>query len=229
MQKSILIIDDDAKLNQLLTGYLAGFGFSVFSATHPEDGLKQLVSLQPDLVILDVMLPGMDGFEVCKTIRKTSAVPVIMLTARGDVMDRIVGLEIGADDYLPKPFEPRELVARIQTVLRRQPELQVGEILKSGPIEADIVRREARLAGEFLDLTTAEFDLLVLLMKQPGKVFSRDDLLENLRGFEWDATNRTMDILVSRLRTKLFDDPKSPTWIRTVWGTGYQFIPAKET
>lgn len=229
MQKSILIIDDDAKLNQLLTGYLAGFGFSVFSATHPEDGLRQLASLQPDLVILDVMLPGMDGFEVCRTIRKTSAVPVIMLTARGDVMDRIVGLEIGADDYLPKPFEPRELVARIQTVLRRQPELQVGEILKSGPIEADIVRREARLAGEFLDLTTAEFDLLVLLMKQPGKVFSRDDLLENLRGFEWDATNRTMDILVSRLRTKLFDDPKSPTWIRTVWGTGYQFIPAKET
>lgn len=227
MQKSILIIDDDAKLNQLLTGYLAGFGFSVFSSVHPEDGLKQLASLQPDLVILDVMLPGMDGFEVCKTIRKTSAVPVIMLTARGDVMDRIVGLEIGADDYLPKPFEPRELVARIQTVLRRQPELQVGEILKSGPIEADIVRREARLAGEFLDLTTAEFDLLVLLMKQPGKVFSRDDLLENLRGFEWDATNRTMDILVSRLRTKLFDDPKSPTWIRTVWGTGYQFIPAK--
>ncbi|NUQ82724.1 MAG: response regulator transcription factor [Bacteroidetes bacterium] len=226
--KTILIIDDDAKLNQLLTGYLTGFGFSVESATDPADGLKQLVRIQPDLVILDVMLPGMDGFEVCKTIRKTSAVPVIMLTARGDVTDRIVGLEIGADDYLPKPFEPRELVARIQTVLRRQtPAANGSDLLQSGSLTVDVGRREARLNDQLLDLTTAELDLLILLMKQPGKVFSRDDLLENLRGFEWDATNRTMDILVSRLRTKLEDDPKSPTWIRTVWGTGYQFLPAR--
>lgn len=227
MTKTILIIDDDEKLNQLLTKYLAGFSFSVLASADPADGLKRLATEPVDLVILDVMLPGMDGFEVCRTIRKTSAVPVIMLTARGDVTDRIVGLEIGADDYLPKPFEPRELVARIQTVLRRQPELQTGDRLKSGPLEADLNRREAWLAGDLLDLTTAEFDLLLLLMKQPGKVFSRDDLLENLRGFEWDATNRTMDILVSRLRTKLNDDPKSPTWIRTVWGTGYQFMPWK--
>jgi DNA-binding response OmpR family regulator len=221
---SLLIIDDDEKLNALLTEFFDGFGFQTDSATDPEAGLQALKRLRPDLVVLDVMLPGMNGFEVCKRIRQTSNVPIIMLTARGDVTDRIVGLELGADDYLPKPFEPRELVARIQTVLRRGRPAEDKNILTFGELIIDTTARSASLAETPLALTTNEFDALMLLVGKPGKVFSRDEILNTLRGMDCEAYNRSVDITMSRLRQKLQDDPKAPRFIKTVWGSGYVFI-----
>ena len=224
MATTILIIDDDAKLNKLLTEFLGDFGFSTLSATHPKDGLKKLKHKSPDLVILDVMLPGMDGFEVCRTIRQDSSVPIIMLTARGELMDKVVGLELGADDYLPKPFEPRELVARIHSVLRRANKINDTRPLAFGPLEIDFAKHTVVLDGENVELTTNEFAALTLLTRNPGKVFNRDEILQELRGIDCDAFNRSVDITMSRLRQKLNDDPKSPQFIKTVWGTGYVFI-----
>ena len=224
MNPTILIIDDDKKLNELLKGFLSDFGFSVLSATHPEQGLKKLKQKAPDLVILDVMLPGMDGFEVCKTIRQQSSVPIIMLTARGELMDRVVGLELGADDYLPKPFEPRELVARIHSILRRAKHIDDTRPQVFGPLEIDSSRQIVKLDGQNVELTTNEFAALALLAGNPGKVFDRDQILQELRGMDCDAFNRSVDITMSRLRQKLNDTPKEPVFIKTVWGTGYVFI-----
>jgi len=224
MESTILIIDDDEKLNRLLTDFLSEFGFKTLTANHPEDGLKKLNQKSPDLVILDVMLPGMDGFEVCKTIRQHSLVPIIMLTARGELMDKVVGLELGADDYLPKPFEPRELVARIHSVLRRTKEIDKTRSQCFDRLEIDFSRHIVKLDGDIVDLTTNEFAALVLLAGNPGKVFNRDEILQELRGIDCDAFNRSVDITMSRLRQKLNDDPKNPTFIKTVWGTGYVFI-----
>jgi DNA-binding response OmpR family regulator len=224
MKPTILIIDDDKHLNDLLAALFLDFGYRTISATHPDRGLKLLRQEHPDLVILDVMLPDMNGFEVCKRIRQTSTVPIIMLTARGELMDKVVGLELGADDYLPKPFEPRELVARIQSVLRRIRKVDDTGILTFGPLEVDFPRRTARLDGEPLNLTTNEFTALALLVRNPGKVLDRDQLLQELRGMDSDAFNRSVDITMSRLRQKLNDDPRNPSFIKTVWGTGYVFI-----
>lgn len=224
MKSTILIIDDDEKLNRLLVEYLGEFGFSVVTAARPEEGLKKLKQQAPDLIILDVMLPGMSGFEVCKVIRQSCAVPIIMLTARGLVTDKVVGLELGADDYLPKPFEPRELVARIQSVLRRTNGIETPPIKKFGRLEVNFPKRIAKLDGAVLDLTTNEFAALALLVQNAGKVLNRDQILEELRGIEYDAYNRSVDITMSRLRHKLRDDPKNPSFIKTVWGTGYVFI-----
>lgn len=224
MQKKILIIDDDQKLNGLLTDYLTKYSFEVSSVTHPDDGLKRLKNHQPDMIILDVMLPGMDGFEVCRQIRKEYTVPIIMLTARGEVTDRIVGLELGADDYLPKPFEPRELVARIQTVLRRNSDQVIVDVLYFGDLRIDTRKQMVFLSEELLDLTTAEYEILLVLARNSGKVMNRDQIMESLRGYEWDSFNRSIDISLSRLRNKLKDDPKNPKWIKTVWGTGYLFM-----
>ncbi len=228
MAKTILIIDDDEKLNKLLTEFLGDFGFKTHSATHPKDGFKKLKHQSPDLVILDVMLPGMDGFEVCKTIRQTSAVPIIMLTARGELMDKVVGLELGADDYLPKPFEPRELVARIHSVLRRSNKIDDSRPQVFGPLEIDFSKHLVKLNDVPLELTTNEFSALALLSRSPGKVFNRDEILQELRGMDCDAFNRSVDITMSRLRQKLNDDPRAPTFIKTVWGTGYVFIGRKD-
>lgn len=224
MAATILIIDDDEKLNHLLENYLQDFGYHIVAATHPEEGLKQVKNDPPHLVILDVMLPGMDGLEVCKTIRKSSTVPIIMLTARGEVTDRIVGLEIGADDYLPKPFEPRELVARIQTILRRTHLELKEELLEFGELVIDLPKHSVQLGGNLVNLTTTEFAALSFLVRNPGKVLDRDQILDELKGIEADAFNRTVDITMSRLRSKLQDDPKQPTYIKTVWGAGYVFI-----
>ncbi|UCD81108.1 MAG: response regulator transcription factor [Desulfobacterales bacterium] len=224
MSSTILIIDDDAKLNKLLTEFLGDFGFNTLSAVHPHDGLKKLKQKSPDLVILDVMLPGMDGFEVCKAIRQNSSVPIIMLTARGELMDKVVGLELGADDYLPKPFEPRELVARIHSVLRRTRKIDITRPQAFGRLKIDFTKHIVRLNEENVELTTNEFAALALLAGNPGKVFNRDEILQELRGMDCDAFNRSVDITMSRLRQKLNDDPKSPTFIKTVWGTGYVFI-----
>ncbi len=224
MLQKILIIDDDEKLNELLKKYLSDFGYKVFSATHPEKGLQLMSTQNPDLVILDVMLPDMSGFEVCKRIRQDSDVPVIMLTARGELMDRVVGLELGADDYLPKPFEPRELVARIQTVLRRMVRSDTAQIQKYGSLKIDFPRRKAFLDDKDVDLSTNEFTALSLLVRHIGRVMDRDQLMQELRGMDADAFNRTVDITMSRLRQKLGDDPKDPVFIKTVWGAGYVFI-----
>lgn len=224
MPSTILIIDDDIKLNKLLTDYLGDFGFNTLSATHPKNGLKKLKHKTIDLVILDVMLPEMDGFEVCKTIRQRSTVPVIMLTARGELTDKIVGLELGADDYLPKPFEPRELVARIHSVLRRATKIDDTRPQSFGSLNIDFTKRVVKLDSESVELTTNEFTALALLARNPGKVFNRDEILQELRGIDCDAFNRSVDITMSRLRQKLNDDPRSPKYIKTIWGTGYVFI-----
>lgn len=224
MNPTILIIDDDEKLNRLLIDFFSEFGFKTLTATHPQAGLKMLKQQFPDLVILDVMLPDMDGFEVCKTIRQRSSVPIIMLTARGELTDKVVGLELGADDYLPKPFEPRELVARIHSVLRRTRKIDDTRPQTFGRLEIDFPRRRVKLDGDLVDLTTNEFAALSLLAGNPGKVFDRDQILQELRGMDCDAFNRSVDITMSRLRQKLKDDSKSPVFIKTVWGTGYVFI-----
>lgn len=221
----ILLIDDDEKLGELLATFFERFDMELVAATHPDEGLRQLEAAQPDLIILDVMLPGQDGFEVCRTIRRRSNIPIIMLTARGEVTDRIVGLEIGADDYLPKPFEPRELVARIQNVLRRSADRRNSDgPLKFGDLTIDLERRTAELAGESLELTTMEYQLLVLFVENPGRTFTRDEILNELRGIDAQLFSRSVDILVSRLRQKLQDTTKQPRYIKTVWGTGYIFI-----
>jgi DNA-binding response OmpR family regulator len=221
----ILLIDDDAKLGELLEAFFQRFDLDLKVALDPEAGLSMLASVEPDLVILDVMLPGQDGFEVCRTIRKSSAVPIIMLTARGEVTDRIVGLEIGADDYMPKPFEPRELVARIQNVLRRSNTAKPqGKELQYEGLSVDLERRTAELDGAELDLTTMEYQLLVLFASNPGKTYTRDEILNELRGIDAQLFSRSVDILVSRLRQKLGDTSKQVRFIKTVWGTGYAFI-----
>jgi DNA-binding response OmpR family regulator len=222
----VLLIDDDAKLSGLLGAYFQRFDFELLSATHPQVGLDMLEDQHPDLVILDVMLPDMDGFEVCRRIRKLSQVPIIMLTARGEVTDRIVGLELGADDYLPKPFEPRELVVRMQSVLRRtsSDDQTPGQHLSFDGLEIEPEKRLAVLDGATVELTTMEYELLVLLANQPGKVFSRDAILNGLRGIDAQLFSRSVDILVSRLRQKLSDTAKQPRFIKTVWGSGYTFI-----
>ena len=181
----ILLIDDDEKLGELLTTFFERFDMDLVAATHPDEGLRQFEAAKPDLVILDVMLPGQDGFEVCRTIRRSSTIPIIMLTARGEVTDRIVGLEIGADDYLPKPFEPRELVARIQNILRRSADRRSSDgPLKFGDLTIDLERRTAELAGESMELTTMEYQLLVLIRGKSGPhLYARRD-------FERTAGNR---------------------------------------
>ena len=224
MNPLILIIDDDEKLNRLLSDYLNDFGYRTLSAVHPEAGLRRLKEETPDLVILDVMMPAMNGFEVCKVIRQDSDVPIIMLTARGDLSDKVVGLELGADDYLAKPFEPRELAARIQSILRRTTKNSSKDAALFGRLRIDYAKRAASVDGADVDMTTNEFTALALLAGSPGKVFDRDEILQELRGMDCDAFNRSVDITMSRLRQKLDDDPKNPEFIRTVWGAGYVFI-----
>jgi len=222
----ILLIDDDEKLGELLQSFFDRFDLNLIAAHEPESGLQLLEAEHPDLVILDVMLPGQDGFEVCRRIRKSSSIPIIMLTARGEVTDRIVGLEIGADDYMPKPFEPRELVARIQNVLRRSEggKSAQGSKLEYEGLTVDLDRRSAELDGEVLDLTTMEYQLLALFAGHPGQTYTRDEILNELRGIDAQLFSRSVDILVSRLRQKLGDTSKQARFIKTVWGTGYAFI-----
>ena len=218
----ILLIDDDAQLGPPLAQYFQRFDLALVHALRPSEGLGLLHQRAFDAAILDVMLPEMDGFELCRTIRKDSDIPIVMLTARGDVMDRVVGLELGADDYLPKPFEPRELVARIQTLLRRrtaavQSAAQAPSELVFDGLVIDPVRRAVLREGEPIELTGTEFELLLLLAREPGKMHSRDDILNHLRGHEAELLTRAVDIVVSRLRKKL--DPLD--CIKTLRNAGY--------
>ncbi|KQO14404.1 two-component system response regulator [Acidovorax sp. Leaf76] len=217
----ILLIDDDEQLGPPLTVYFQRFELELTHALRPSDGLARLAAGGFDAAILDVMLPEMDGFELCRTIRKQGDLPVVMLTARGEVMDRVVGLELGADDYLPKPFEPRELVARLQTVLRRRraPGQGGGDtgVLEFEGLVIDAARRSVLRQGTAIELTGTEFDLLHLLARDAGKVFSRDDILNQLRGHEAELYTRAVDIVVSRLRKKL--EPLD--CIKTLRNAGY--------
>ncbi len=218
------MIDDDADLNALLTEYLARFGHRLTTATTAAEGRRILERDRPDLIILDVMLPDKDGLTVCREIRADFDVPIVMLTARGEVADRVVGLELGADDYVPKPFEPRELVARIDSVLRRAAGHGPRDALTSGGLRLETETRRVVLDGDDVELTTMEFELLRVLMASHGRVMSRDRLLEKLRGLDADVYDRSIDMLVSRLRHKLADDSRAPRFIKTVWRTGYQFV-----
>lgn len=220
----VLVIDDDERLNALLSRYMDRFGFTVQSATEPRAALRLLKSDPPDLVILDVMLPEMDGFAICRKVRESSRVPIIMLTARGEVTDRVLGLELGADDYLAKPFEPRELVARAQAVLRRGARPDEQERLRIGALDVDRSTRCASLSGRDLAVTTAEFEVLALLVRNRGRVLTRERILDATRGIDWESYDRSIDVLISRLRQKLGDDAKHPSFIRTVRGAGYVFI-----
>lgn len=221
----ILLIDDDEQLGPPLATYFQRFELQLTHATRPSEGLALLRSQPFDAAILDVMLPEMDGFELCRTIRKDNDIPLVMLTARGDVMDRVVGLELGADDYLPKPFEPRELVARLQTVLRRRKPpahasaayLSAASTLRFDGLTLDTARRSVSRQGHEVELTGTEYELLLLLAREPGKVFSRDDILNRLRGHEAELYTRAVDIVVSRLRKKL--EPLD--CIKTLRNAGY--------
>jgi two-component system OmpR family response regulator len=221
----ILLIDDDEQLGAPLAAYCARFELELVQALRPSAGLAQLRQGRFDAAILDVMLPEMDGFALCRTIRKESDIPLVMLTARGDVMDRVVGLELGADDYLPKPFEPRELVARLQTVLRRRvaPGARPASgLLRFDGLVVDPATRSVLRRGQPVELTSTEFDLLHLLARSPGKVFSRDDILNQLRGHEAELFTRAVDIVVSRLRKKL--EPLDA--IKTLRNAGYSLALA---
>ena len=218
----ILLIDDDEAFAPALAAYFQRFDLSLEHATRPSEGLARLQAGGFDAAILDVMLPEMDGFALCRAIRKDSDIPILMLTARGDVMDRVVGLELGADDYLPKPFEPRELVARVQTVLRRRKPAVAAAAdeaatLRFEGLQIDTARRSVTRDGQAVELTGTEYELLLLLARHSGTVFSRDDILNHLRGHEADLYTRAVDIVVSRLRKKL--EPLDA--IKTLRNAGY--------
>ncbi len=229
MSQHLLMIEDDARLAQMVGEYLGQSGFEVSHAGDGHSGLAAVQAGAPDLVILDLMLPDMDGLEVCRRIRALpgarAQVPVLMLTAKGDPMDRIIGLEIGADDYLPKPFEPRELLARIRAVLRRRVEgaPEVGKQLRFGSLEIDRDARIVSVAGEPCDLTSYQFDLLVALAERAGRVLTRDQIMEAVRGRELDAFDRSIDVHMGRIRAAIEADPKEPRRILTVRGVGYVF------
>ncbi len=221
----VLLIDDDRKHSELLQAYFKRFGINLICAPDAEDGLKKLRREDPDLLLLDIMLPGKDGFEVCREVRKTSNIPIIMLTARGDVIDRVSGLELGADDYIGKPFEPRELVARVQATLRRS-EISgsaAGKLCFDG-LSIDTETRAVIVDDKPVELTSMEYELLLILARRHGRKLSRDDILSELRGIDAAILTRSVDIMVSRLRQKLGDSIKPPRFIQTVWGRGYSFI-----
>lgn len=225
-----LLIDDDVKLLGLLANYLKNYQIEAVTAESAEEGLKLMDSAGPDIIILDVLMPGMDGLSLCREIRKVSDVPIIILSARGEATDRIVGLEIGADDYMAKPFEPRELVSRIQSILRRSGsrtrEQDDQKIAFTGPgvsLEVDITSRDARLNGTPLQLSSSEFELLLFFCRNPGAKLSRDDIMNAVQGVDSASYSRAVDIQVSRLRNKLGEDARNPRLIKSVHGFGYVF------
>jgi DNA-binding response OmpR family regulator len=235
----LLMIEDDARLAQMVTEYLAQSGYAVTHASDGEKGLEQLPLLQPELVILDLMMPGIDGLEVCRRIRALpnggARVPVLMLTAKGDPMDRIIGLELGADDYLPKPFEPRELLARIRAVLRRRGEptgtataTRSTPVLRFGSLEIDRDARTVQVGSGVCDLTSYQFDLLVAMAERAGRVLTRDQIMEAVRGRELEAFDRSIDVHIGRIRNAIEADSKEPKRILTVRGVGYVFAKQQD-
>lgn len=224
----ILIIDDDIKLTDLLMEFFTHHNFNIKVINDPDDFINKLEKYDPDLVILDITLPGIDGFQILRKIREHHETPVIMLTARGEISDRVVGLDLGADDYMPKPFEPRELLARINSILRRVKEpSSLVDILEFENLSIDKLKQEVRLDEQLVHLSTTEFEALVLLADHAGETLDREFLVENLRGIQWQSFDRSIDVLVSRLRNKLGENPDQTRFIKTVHGVGYIFIATK--
>jgi two-component system phosphate regulon response regulator OmpR len=232
-QTRILVVDDDAELRALLARYLTQEGFSVASVGDGAAMDRWLAQESADLIILDLMLPGEDGLSLARRLSKGPQIPIIMVSARGEDIDRIVGLEVGADDYLPKPFNPRELLARIRAVLRRRQSCaNAGQApttaITFGPYQLDLQRQELTREGEPVDLTSGEVNLLRVFGERPNRVLDRDTLLDLLKGYERSPFDRSIDVQVARLRAKIEPDTKRPSYIRTVWGKGYMFTPQGE-
>ena len=231
MQRTLLMIEDDTRLAGMVVEYLTQAGFNVAHAAGAADGLAWLAAHAADLVILDLMLPDGNGLDLCRTIRAGSDLPVLMLTARGDPTDRIVGLELGADDYLPKPFEPRELLARIRAVLRRQRGAageRAGALLRFGRLEIDHDARRVRIDGRACDLTDHQFALVSAMAERAGRVLSREQLMDLVSGAPLDAFDRSIDVHIARIRAVIESDPKRPQRILTVRGAGYVFSRAQD-
>jgi DNA-binding response OmpR family regulator len=226
MSTTVLVVDDEPIVREVVLRYLERDGFRTLEAGDGDTARRLLESEQPGLVILDIMLPGVDGLELCRWIRARSDLPVILLTARGEEADRIVGLELGADDYVTKPFSPRELATRVRTVLRRSaPHVAKAERLSFDELEIDARTREVTRDGELLHLTAKEFDLLWFLASNPKQVFSRDQLMDRVWGYEAALDTGTVTVHVRRLREKIEEDPARPCFLQTVWGVGYRFSP----
>ena len=223
--EKILIIDDDVQLTELLIEFLGSYKYDIVAKHTPEEGLEYLEKKDANVIILDIMLPGMDGFQVLRKIRENLSTPVIMLTARGEVTDRIVGLELGADDYLPKPFEPRELLARIQSILRRShSDAAIVDYVKFKGLSIHKIKQEVYMDSEHISLSTTEYEALLLFIEHAGETLDREFLVENLRGISWQSYDRSVDVLVSRLRGKLGETPNNTRFIKTIHGIGYKFI-----
>ena len=228
MAPEILLIEDDPRLAEMVSEYLSEAGFRVSTANGGRAGLERLTRERYDALVLDLMLPDMDGLEVCRQLRAKSDTPVLMLTARGDTMDRIVGLEVGADDYLPKPFEPRELLARLRAILRRSQARGSSNTLRYGRLEIDRDARIVRVDDEERNLTGHQFTLLLALADKAGRVLSRDSLMDLVRGEALEAFDRSIDVHISRIRAAIEDDPKKPRRILTVRGAGYVFAKRQD-
>jgi len=220
--KRVLVVDDDVKTVELVKLYLNRDGYRVLTAYNGIEALRLAREGRPDLIVLDLMLPGMDGLEVCRTLREESDVPIIMLTAMTTDQDKLNGLELGADDYMTKPFSPRELAARVRTVLRRIPGERGPAQVRHGELTVDFHKHDVTLAGRAIPLTSVEFKLLGVLTKEPGRVFSRAQLIEQALGPDFEGFDRTIDVHILKLRRKLEPDPTHPTYIRTVYGVGYK-------
>jgi two-component system alkaline phosphatase synthesis response regulator PhoP len=224
VSQTILVVDDEARIVKLVRDYLTRAGFDVLDARDGDAALTMARVERPDLIILDLMLPGVDGLDVCRRLRQESDVPIIMLTARVEEADRIVGLELGADDYVTKPFSPGELVARVRATLRRASgEMGPSTMLRAGDVKLDTASLTATVAGEPVDLTPTEFQLLAALVRQPGRIFTREQLLEAVHGVAFDGYDRSVDSHVKNLRRKIESDPRQPRYIQTVYGVGYRF------
>ncbi|HCB50518.1 MAG: transcriptional regulator [Anaerolineae bacterium SG8_19] len=226
MSKSILVVDDEARLVNLVRGYLEQEGYTVFSATNGREALFVAREERPDLIVLDLMMPEMDGWEFLRLHRQEYTTPIIMLTARIDDIDKVAGLEMGADDYITKPFSPRELVARVRAVLRRtEPAVEKSVILRAGDLELDQTARSLMIKENYVELTRMEFDLLQTLMSNPGRAFNRLELLERTQGYAYDGYERTVDVHIKNLRKKIEPDPSKPLYVLTSFGVGYRFNP----
>ncbi len=231
MEQTILVIEDEQNINDILTFSLSKEGYRTISALDGTTGLEMALTENPDLILLDVMLPGLDGWEVCKKVREHSQVPIIMLTAREDEIDKVLGLELGADDYITKPYSMRELAARVKANIRRSTAQQIAQepepanqsSIVSGDLTINVERYEVTKNGEIIDITLREFELLRFLATQPDKIYSREKLLENVWGYEYYGDVRTVDVTVRRLREKIEDDPSMPKYIITKRGVGYYF------
>jgi DNA-binding response OmpR family regulator len=229
MAKTILVVDDERKIVTVLKGYLEQAGFFVVTAGDGQLALATFRHVRPDLVILDLMLPGIDGLDVCRILRRESDVPIILLTARVEEADRLIGLELGADDYVVKPFSPREVVLRVRAILRRvEGEVAASEVLQAGGITLDLAAHTATAAGRPIELTPMEFELLAVLVRAPGRTFSRAQLLQQIQASPLEGFDRTIDVHIRNIRAKIEPDPKNPRTILTVYGVGYKLVEAAD-